>query len=138
MAKTSSQRKPKARTLALPKSSSQIIFSKLTEERFRVFPSAVDKVNQVIKRSKKHRTITSDGEASLVAAAFFSAAAEEASEAGVRKITVKYLDQAWDKLAMTGNCPPHKCVRRSIIQRRDILEKEMPMFRALTEEIKDS
>lgn len=131
------QGKLKARAVGLPERSSDIIFTKLAENRFRVLPSAVVKVNRVIQRSKRHRTIKNDRDASLVVAAFFSAAAEEASEAGGRRITVRHVDQAWEKLAITGNCPPHKCVERSIIQRREILEKELPMFRAMTEEIKD-
>ena len=127
-----------ARAVAFPKSSSQVIFAQLAGEDFKVFPSAVQKVNKVIARSKSRRMIRNDQEASLVAAAFFSAAAEGASEVGDREITVRYIEEAWKRLRLYDQHAPHECIERSILQRREILEKEMPMFRALVEGIKDT
>lgn len=123
-------KRQKGRLAAVPK----VLFA-ARKMHIKIYPSAQQYVGKVVTRSKQLGTINQE-DTGLLVAAMTAAAIEEASAGGRTVITVDDFKAGWQKhlSAGSGNCPPWRCARRSVVQRKGVVEKSLPLTRVLAED----
>jgi len=121
----------------------QLVVSTVEEEvqnqGFRILPSAESIVVKVINRSVATGVIRDQEQATISAAALLIAGAQEAHEAGTLRVRPVHVVRGWnDRLASTGgNCPPHKCLKRSILTRVSALREELTDFNRIVSAVQE-
>lgn len=106
------------------------------KKQLKVYPSAQTYLKRTVQRSAEVGTIASD-EKGFLAAAMTAAAAEEARREGHTVITVRDYKVGWERYLRAGgagNCPPWHCARRSVMLKKEAVEKEFPITVALVED----
>ncbi len=110
----------------------KIIWTELEKARFTILPSTQNEVGKILKRAVAKGKLTTEEDVAVAAAALISAAAEEAASQGTRQVRVAHLNAGWyQRLAVTGNCPPHKCLKRSVLERQELLMDSSALFRGM-------
>jgi len=121
----------------------EIVVSKVGDEvqnrGFRIFPSTRQTIVHVIARGVSRGVIENAEDATISAAALMAAGVQEASEQGTVRVRSKHILRGWrERLATTGgNCPPHRCMKRSILMRVSMLRAELPGFDDLVDSTLD-
>jgi hypothetical protein len=101
---------------------------------YTIYPSAKSTVREQISRAIDKGVIHGGDEAKLVAAALFSGAVDRAGETGLKHIGAREIKAGWaEKVSVRGYCPPILCMTRSILRRKEELERELGSFRAIYE-----
>ena len=109
-----------------------VIRVELEKASFTVLPSTQNEVNKILKRALEKGKLKTDEDVAVAAAALVSAAAEEAASQGTRQVRVAHLNAAWNlRLAVKGNCPPHRCLKRSVLERQEMIMDSSALFRGM-------
>lgn len=106
---------------------------------FKIFPSTEQAVVHVIARGVSSGVIQNEQDATLSAAALLAAGVQEADEQGTVLVRAGHVRRGWrERLASTGgNCPPHKCMRSSILMKAEVLRAELPGFKDIADSALD-
>jgi len=108
---------------------------KLKNKGYKVFPSTEQLVKQYTSRASEKGLITTNEELLVCQSALLSAGAKTATESKKKTVTVRDIKKGWRSISILGgNCPPHKCMRRSIIEQKDKLLRTLPGFEDLIKE----
>lgn len=107
------------------------------EGDFTILPSTNKYINTILRRAAKAGTIKSPDEVITSRIGLTAAAIKAAQVERSKRVSIRHLDAGWNNFyAYGGNCPPHLCLRRSILERRDNLENSDPVFRLVQKTIK--
>ena len=99
----------------------------------KVYPAAEQLIAHYLRRGQVAGTVANAADASLCAAAFVLAGAEQAHAVGEGVVTTAHVKMGWQTaLRCPGNRPPHKCLQRSILQRADDLKAQLPHLDDIT------
>jgi len=96
---------------------------------YEIYPSAQPYLKKLVKRSESVGTIKGSKEKLKVAIVFTAAGVEIAKKKGKKTVTVKDLREGWERYVRhgSGNCPPQRCVKRSVVERKDEeLQEKIP------------
>lgn len=85
---------------------------------FKLLPSAQVKLKNIVTRCERVGTVEDPSQGAEVAVVLTAAGIEAAQRGNTKVIGVPELIQGWNYVRMgSGNCPPHRCVRTSVISR---------------------
>lgn len=95
-----------------------------------VRPTSISLVKSYLKKAQEKGLVQDPRDYTIGAAALLSAGMSKADEAGVRYVTPHHINKGWTETLRFGggNCPPHRCMRRSVLQRVDELKESVPYF----------
>ena len=118
-----------------PKDRYMPILVKAAEQQgYYIYPSAQRYIKNVIARSESVGTIEGEAERIKVALVLAAAGIEVAKTIGKTNIGIRDLQQGWGDYIRygSGNCPPYRCSRRSIVAKSEgELEDRLPAVRGL-------
>lgn len=128
-------RNPRRKIGLKPRSRLIEIVEEIEDKGYKVFPSTERLVRNYTSKASKYGLITSQQEVSLCAATLLSAGVENAKINHKKTVSPTDIKFAWQRLsALGGNCPPHICMRRSIINQKEKLINLLPILKDLIEE----
>lgn len=101
-----------------------------------LYPSARSLLKRYVRQARRTGMIRDAHEEQLGIKALFSAAMVEADKSHSTFVTPKHVHIGWyGRLSVGGgNCPPHRCMRSSVINRVDELKESLPYFGELISE----
>ncbi|HVF60959.1 MAG TPA: hypothetical protein VNJ70_14225 [Thermoanaerobaculia bacterium] len=86
-------------------------------------------IEELLRKATEANTLTTPSEVATSRMALIGAAVQAALGEQAKQVGVRHLKQGWLKyLAYGGNCPPHECLFRSVIQREAVLRTTLPVF----------
>jgi len=107
----------------------------IEDKGYKVFPSTERLVRNYTRKASEYGLITSQQELSFCAATLLSAGVQNAERTRKKTVSPTDIKFAWQRLsALGGNCPPHQCIRRSIINQKEKLITLLPILKDLIEE----
>ncbi|TNJ34211.1 hypothetical protein FGF66_12345 [Chlorobaculum thiosulfatiphilum] len=69
------------------------------------------------------------------AAALYAAGVRGAEKYGKRQVNTRDIQKIWQVVGCgPGNCPPHKCLFRTVISRKEEYGNDFPLFNKLIKE----
>lgn len=136
-------RKPKKYTLVLGKERAGVdqmmarIGQEMDDLGFHPFPSTIQAVEEICVRASQAGDIDSPYSFGLCASTLLVGGAEKARAEGKLRIQVAHVMRSWEQDIAIGNCPPHKCVRRSILDNRAQVFERFPDLETIRERYLD-
>lgn len=130
------QRKRHLSSLSVGSASLSSIVGETRAQGFTIHPKTSQLVKRHVTRALAVGTIASERDVALSAAALVAGGMETAEQAGRKSIRPADVAQGWE-LIQTINCPPHRCLFRSVIERTDDLERTSPAFGRLIRGIRE-
>jgi hypothetical protein len=110
-----------------------VVFKKAQEHGFPISAKARGLVLRSLKLGREEGTLETADEEALGAAAMVAAAIEKARERHNTCIFATDVRAGWKTyVGYGGNHKPHKCFRRSVLQRTEQLERTLPYFATLS------
>jgi hypothetical protein len=108
------------------------------EEGHVILPSTYLQVGNILRQARRAGTLNSPEQVAKVRIALLAAALATAAEEQSERVTIRHLMQGWlNRLAYSGNCPPHLCLFRSVIEREAEVRASVPLYERLAAEIKE-
>lgn len=104
----------------------------LLAEGIRVYPSAEQMIRSYVNRAYERGTIHNLQEGLFAALVLLAIAAEDAQKQHKFTVSPDNIEEAWEKIALfPGNCPPHICMRRSIIEKHEEYMNKLALLQSL-------
>ena len=97
-----------------------------------ILPSAKSKLKRHIAKAVELGTIKVGGQVRTATAGLVAAGVTTALTEKTMRVTPRHITVGWKKHIMaSGNCPPHKCLLRSVVNREQELIKKNQVFASL-------
>src|ERR1700749_3393003 len=86
-----------------------------------VRPTSISLVKSYLRKAQERGLVQDARDYTIGAVALLSAGMGKADEAGVRYVTSRHISRGWAEILRVGggNCPPHRCMRMSVLKRVD-------------------
>ena len=97
-----------------------------------ILPSTKLYVRKIVRRAEKAGTLKTPQQMRTSSVALIAAAVKAAKQEGQIRVSIGHVKKGWREhlvLAYGGNCPPHKCLFRSVISRQELLSESEPLFK---------
>lgn len=111
---------------------------RIEKEGYVVLPSTQSGIKSCVRKAVKKGLLKNSNEINTATVALVAGAVTAAKESKSKRVTNKHLSKGWDKhikIKAIGNCPPHKCLLRSAVLRKDELLKSNTVFNTLSIDI---
>jgi hypothetical protein len=101
-----------------------------------ILPSTQLHLQDILRRAKKSGTIETPEQMVICKVALNAAGIRGAQDENRERVTVHHLEEGWRHYyAYGGNCPPHRCLFRSVISRHAQLKEEDQIFAQLEDSL---
>ena len=102
-----------------------------------IYPSAMSLVKSYMNKAQEAGLVQSPSDFKVGVRAMIAAGMAKADEHKVKFVTPQHVKLGWsEKLSVGGgNCPPHRCVARSVLNRVEHLRESLPYFKEFLDEI---
>lgn len=105
----------------------------------RLYPSAQRYLWTSLQKAQDKHLIRTADDMYTCKIALLSAGIEEARKEHADAVRVRHVQEGWRRRLSVGpgNCPPYRCARRSILERLDEVEANIPAYRELLAKLED-
>lgn len=95
-----------------------------------LYPSSRILLKRYMRQARRTGMIRDEQEYKIGIKALSAAAMIEADKEGEKYVTPKHVAAGWARTLRVGggNCPPHRCLRSSVINRVEELRESLPYF----------
>ena len=95
-----------------------------------IYPSAARLAKAYVNRARRAGLVKDPSEFALGLGAMLAAGICKAEESQLKFVTPEHIKRGWsERLSVGGgNCPPHKCIARSVLNKADELRQSLPFF----------
>ena len=112
--------------------------SQIEKNGYYILPSTQAEIKTWIRKAVRNGLLINKDEVKTATVALVSGAVTAAKESRGKRITTRHLSIGWKrhiKDEEIGNCPPHECLLRSTVQRKNDLLKSNTIFNKLLDDI---
>lgn len=97
---------------------------------FVIYPSAARLAKAYVNRARRAGLVKDPSEFALGLGAMIAAGICKAEENQLKYVTPEHIKRGWsERLSVGGgNCPPHKCIARSVLNKAEELRQSLPFF----------
>lgn len=95
-----------------------------------IYPSAARLAKAYVNRARRAGLVKDPSEFVLGLGAMIAAGICKAEENQLKYVTPEHIKRGWsERLSVGGgNCPPHKCIARSVLNKAEELRQSLPFF----------
>ncbi len=97
---------------------------------YAIYPSSLSLAKQYLFKAQDKGLVRSSQDFGTGLSALLSAGMVKASEYNVKYVKPRHIKEGWTEILSVGggNCPPHNCVARSVLNRVEDLKVSLPRF----------
>ncbi|MBR9802594.1 hypothetical protein GYB59_13330 [bacterium] len=109
----------------------------LRKEGLKVDQDVEQYLSRLLKKSIRAGTIRKLQDINKAVAALAAAGIEHSKQTGsMRRVNIEDIEEGWKSIAAVGNCPPHKCLWRSVVQREAQIQETLSDYTEILSRIR--